>query len=87
MQLSPARFETKPFRLTVTDYEQHSLAEARPKVDAVAKIAGVTVDSYQVEPMVLESMPTQSIVKGTFSGSSDAVAAALELIEALDAEI
>lgn len=87
MQLTSIQLETKPFNLTVTDRTPTSLAEARPKVDAVAKIAGVQVSSYEVSPMVLESLPTQSVVSGTFTGTSDAVTAALGLLDALDSDI
>src|SRR5688500_5085323 len=48
MQLTSIKLDTKPFNLTVTNFTNDSIDEARPKVDAIAKAAGVQVSSYQV---------------------------------------
>lgn len=88
MQLTSIKLESKPFHLTVTDYTATSLADAKPKIEEIARKAGAMVTSYEISPMVLESMPTQSIVTGTFSApSADAVNAAIALVEQLDSEI
>ena len=80
-------FVTTPFNVTVTDFTATALAEAKPKIEDIAKQHGVKVASYEISPMVLESFRTQSVVTGTFSGPATAVAAALLVLEELDQQI